>query len=57
MTKLTLLESLLREVTAIVQVPNIKLSTVVGLPNQKSNSVARQLNVLHSSRRDFVHMY
>ena len=28
-TKLTLLESLLREVTAIVQLPNIKLSTVV----------------------------
>ena len=29
MTKLTLLESLLREVTAIVRLPNPKLSTVV----------------------------
>ena len=41
-TKLTLLESLLREVTAIVRLPNPKLSTAVWLPNTELNSVVRQ---------------
>ena len=44
MTKLTLLESLLREVTAIVRLPNPKLSTVVWLPNPELNTVVRQPN-------------
>ena len=38
-TKLTLLESVLREVTAIVRLPNPKLSTVVWLSNPELNTV------------------
>ena len=43
-TKLPLLESLLREVTAIVCLPNPKLSTVVWLSNPELNTVVRLLN-------------
>ena len=43
-TKLTLLESLLREATTIVRLPNPKLSTVVWLPNPELNTVVRLPN-------------
>ena len=42
--KLTLLESLLREFTAIVRLSNPKLSTVVWLPIPEFNTVVRQPN-------------
>ena len=37
-------ESLLQEVTAVVRLPNPKLSTVVGLPNPMMNTVVRLPN-------------
>ena len=44
MTKFILLDSLLQEVTAIVRLPNPKLSTVVWLPNLELNFVVRLPN-------------